>query len=154
MDIKIYRRSTVKTRTPGDLYVNGAYFCHTVEDVVRERDADADGDIDADDVKQFKVYGETAIPAGRYPFVLDLSPKYGPNTMTIKDVPGFTGIRVHSGNTELDTDGCLILGDEFTSDYTIAPGTSRPAVERLRIAVMSAVVRGEHAWITIENGEA
>ena len=149
MDIDLYRRSTVVTRTPGDLYVDGTYFCHTVEDVVRDRDADQDGDIDKDDVKQFKVYGETAIPAGRYPFVLELSPKYGPDTMTIKDVPGFTGIRVHSGNTEIDTNGCLILGDQFTPDYTISPGTSRPAIERLKTVILA--VKGEQVWINIHN---
>ena len=149
MELDLYRRSKVQTRTPGDLSLDGAYFCHTVEDVVRDRDVDLDGDIDVDDVKQFKVYGETAIPAGRYRVVLEHSPKYGPDTLTIKDVPGFTGIRVHPGNTEKDTEGCLILGEDFTPDYTVV--RSRPAVLRLTAAVSTAIIRAEKVWITIHN---
>ena len=149
MELDLYRRSKVQTRTPGDLSLDGAYFCHTLEDVVRDRDVDLDGDIDVDDVKKFKVYGETAIPAGRYPVVLEHSPKYGPDTLTIKDVPGFTGIRVHPGNTEKDTEGCLILGEDFTPDYTVV--RSRPAVLRLTVAVSTALIRAEKVWITIHN---
>ena len=153
MDLDLYRRSTVQTRTPGDLYVDGAYFCHTVEDVVRDRDMDSDGDIDLDDVSKFKIYGQTAIPAGIYPIFLEHSPKYGPDTLTIKNVPGFTGIRIHPGNTELDTHGCLILGEGFAPDYTILGGTSKPAVNRLRIIVGDALSRGEQVWINIHNYE-
>lgn len=152
MELDLYRRSTVQTRTPGDLYIDGAYFCHTVEDIVRDRDVDQDGDVDAQDVKQFKVYGQTAIPAGRYPMVLEHSPKYGPDTLTIKDVPGFTGIRVHPGNTEKDTEGCLILGEDFAPPfYTVV--RSRYAVARLKNTVSPALIRGEKIWITIHNYE-
>lgn len=151
MELNLYRRSTVQTRTPGDLYVDGAYLCHTVEDIVRDRDMDSDGDIDSKDVEQFKVYGETAIPAGRYRLVLENSPKYGPDTLTIKDVPGFVGIRIHPGNTEKDTQGCLILGDDFAADYTIAPGTSRPAVARLKSIISPVIISGVDVWITIHN---
>lgn len=149
MDLDLYRRSSVQTRTPGDLYLDGAYFCHTVEDLVRDRDMDQDGDVDVNDVKKFKVYGETAIPAGLYPVVLENSPKYGPDTLTIKDVPGFAGIRIHPGNTEKDTEGCLILGEDFAPDYTVL--RSRPAVARLTSAVSAAIIRVEKVWITIHN---
>lgn len=138
-------------RTAGNLFIDGRYFCHTVEDVVRDIDVDQDGDIDVTDVVRFKVYGQTAIPAGRYRITLENSPKYGPDCLTVKDVPGFTGIRIHPGNTERDTEGCLVLGYAMAPDHTILYGTTRPAVDDLRAIIKRVIAQGESVWLTISN---
>lgn len=63
-----------------------------------------------DRIAAVKVKGRTCIPVGRYEIVLDMSGKYGPDTLTLKDVPGFRYIRIHAGNDEDDTEGCILPG--------------------------------------------
>ena len=57
-----------------------------------------------------KIKGETAIPTGIYPVYLTYSPKYKKKMPLIDNVKGYSGIRIHSGNTSKDTEGCLIVG--------------------------------------------
>ena len=61
-----------------------------------------------------KVPGLTAIPPGVYQIKDTYSPKYKKNVLQIMDVPGFQGIRIHSGNSADDTEGCLVLGKQRT----------------------------------------
>lgn len=80
--------------TQGVLTVDGVHLCYTLEDVVRDH----------------KIKGETAIPAGTYRVSLEHSGRFGPDTLTINNVPGFEAIRMHGGNTAADTEGCPLLG--------------------------------------------
>lgn len=82
--------------TIGRLYVDDKYFCDTLEDTVRP-----DG---------VKVYGKTAIPAGNYKVELTESPRFRCLMPLICDVPNFSGIRIHAGNSAEDTDGCVLVG--------------------------------------------
>lgn len=151
MEIANYRVLKLPTRTIGEWYVDGGFLCYVIEDIVRDRDADSDGDVDKNDVAAFKVYGQTAIPAGRYRLTLDHSPKYGPDTLTINDVPGFEGIRIHSGNDESHTEGCPLLGYRLGKDATIAFGTTKPAVEDFKAMVKAAIARGETVSLNVYN---
>lgn len=90
----------------GKLYINGKYFCDTLEDVDRGLD---DSMTEADILKQ-KKYGQTAIPTGIYTVLLTYSPKYKKVMPLINNVKGYSGIRIHSGNTSKDTLGCLLVG--------------------------------------------
>lgn len=110
--------------TNGQLYINDDFFCFTLEDKVREQDGVP--------VEKWKIPGETAIPRGVYDVTLEDSPKFGPETITIKKVPGFTGVRVHSGNSPTDTEGCIIVGFRLDPRGLIYPGTTRPAVLELK----------------------
>jgi hypothetical protein len=116
MYLQLYRVRFYTTHTIGQLYIDGELFCFTLEDVVREE----------------KIPNETAIPTGTYEVVLETSPKFGPETVTVKNVPGFTGIRIHAGNTADDTEGCIILGYKLAPNNTIQFGTTRPAVNDLK----------------------
>lgn len=137
----------------GEMLVNNDWLCWTLEDAVREVDFNGDGRVDVSEVAKFKVKGETAIPSGRYRVTLENSPKYGPNTMTINEVPGFTYIRIHPGNSAVDTEGCLLLGmDLEQSSGRIKGGTSKPAVEALKAKVMKVIAAGESVWLTINRG--
>lgn len=143
MELFLSCKERLPTRTISDLSVDGVAFCKVVEDAVRE--------VPGQPVESWKVYGETAIPSGRYRVTLENSSKFGPQTMTINNVPGFTVVRIHSGNTEKDTEGCLIIGYELTPEGTIKYGTTRPAVENLKSLVRDAIAEGENVWITIDR---
>jgi hypothetical protein len=117
-------------------------LCYTLEDEVRE--------IPDVPVADWKIKSATAIPAGRYKVTLEYSKRFGPDTLTINDVPGFEGVRMHAGNTEADTDGCPLLGMEV-DPRGILGGTSKPAVKLLKFVVSDAIKRGEEVWLTINN---
>ena len=90
----------------GKLYINGKYFCDTLEDV----DRGLDDSMTEDDIKEIKVKGQTAIPVGIYTVLLTYSPKYKKIMPLINNVKGYEGIRIHSGNTAKDSLGCIIVG--------------------------------------------
>lgn len=106
MKLTLKRIALRSTYTIGRLYVDGNYFCDTLEDTVR--DLNKDGKFD--NVEK-KVYGKTAIPYGTYEIKWTYSPRFKKYTPQLMNVPSFKGIRIHSGNTSADTEGCLILGE-------------------------------------------
>ena len=61
--------------------------------------------------KRLKVKGMTAIPEGRYQMRFTYSPKFGKRLFQLMDVPLFDGIRIHSGNSVKDTQGCILVGN-------------------------------------------
>lgn len=85
--------------TMGLLFIDGLYFCDTIEDRYRGQE-----------LSKTKVKDETCIPYGVYTVKITYSPKYKKNMPQILDVPYFTGIRIHSGNTAKDSSGCVIVG--------------------------------------------
>jgi hypothetical protein len=102
MTLTVRRETPIQGRTFGVLSLNGVPFCQTLEDQLRE--------IPGVQVADWKVHGQTAIPAGRYPLVLSFSQRFQTVLPEVLDVPGFAGIRIHSGNVIDDTDGCLLVG--------------------------------------------
>ena len=142
MELLLTRLKFYDTHTIGQLYVDGEFFCFTLEDVERE--------VEGKPVASWKIKGETAIPQGRYKVTLELSNRFGPDTLTLKQVPGFDFIRMHSGNTDKDTEGCIILGYKLTDSNIIKFGTTRPAVLDLKGKVRQAL-RTEVVWITIKT---
>ena len=89
----------------GKLYINGVYFCDTLEDTVR--DINHNGKFDNGEAK---VYGKTAIPFGKYSVVYTHSPKFKRKLPLLLNVPQFEGIRIHPGNTAEDSLGCILVG--------------------------------------------
>lgn len=81
--------------TVGALYdETDAFVCYTLEDAIRTT----------------KVYGKTAIPKGIYRLDYTHSGRFGRQLPLLVEVPYFSGIRIHAGNTVEDTDGCLLVG--------------------------------------------
>lgn len=117
MDLYLKRIARKKTYTIGRLYIDREYFCDTIEDAdrgMRQEDAYATN-------KRKKVKGETAIPTGRYQVTLGVQSErfkkkaqyafcngYLPRLL---NVPCFEGILIHIGNTERDTEGCILVGE-------------------------------------------
>lgn len=71
-----------------------------------------------DTIKTIKVYKETCIPYGRYKVILSMSKRFGKVMPELLSVKGFVGVRMHSGNTIYDTEGCILVGTK-SSDGTI-----------------------------------
>ena len=133
-------------RTFGRLLAEDEHkLCYTLEDEVRE--------IPDVPVADWKIKTATAIPAGRYRVTLEYSQRFGHDTLTIHDVPGFTSIRMHAGNTEADTDGCPLLGMEI-DPHGIVGGTSQPAVKLIKFLVREAIKRDEVVWLDVNNLQA
>jgi len=119
------------------------FTCFICEDVLR-------GNGDPKTVAQWKVKGESAIPYGTYTVKRTFSPKYNRQMWEVQNVPGFQGIRIHSGNTEKDTEGCLLFG-EFVSPNYNGVQNSKKAIDTFETLLNSI---GNPAWeLTIEAGK-
>lgn len=106
MRIELVRIAFKDTYTIGKLYVDGKYF----SDVIEDKDRGLDSSMTESEILKNKVKGQTAIPTGHYVINITYSPKYKRMMPLLLDVKGFSGIRIHSGNTAKDTEGCLIVG--------------------------------------------
>lgn len=106
MELLLKRVALKDTYTIGKLYIDGKYFCDTLEDKVR--DLNKDGKFDNG---EHKVYGKTAIPYGTYTVVINYSQHFKRNLPLLLNVPYYEGVRIHRGNTPEDTLGCILLGE-------------------------------------------
>ena len=118
MKLHIVRHAKKPEYTIGRLFVDGKYLCDTCEDVVRVFGVGGAG----------KVSGHTAIPAGTYKVVLSMSNRFKKVLPEVLDVPFFTGIRFHSGNSAADSDGCILVGENKATGKVL---NSRAAMDRL-----------------------
>lgn len=106
MEIKVKRIARKDSYTIGRLYIDDEYFCDTLED----KDRGLKQTDTLEQIKKVKVKDETAIPIGTYKVTLSYSPRFKKILPLIENVKGFDGIRIHSGNTNKDTSGCLLVG--------------------------------------------
>ena len=107
--------------TIGRLFVDEEYFGFTLEDQVREKEGVP--------VTEWKIAGETAIPKGLYRVIIDHSEHFNRDLPHLLDVPGFDGVRIHPGNTDKDTEGCILVGRAWSGGDFIHE--SREAFETL-----------------------
>ena len=110
MNITVERDVFNKDWTQGKLYVNDAFLCYTLEDTDRFLEVGS---------KEDKIKGSTAIPRGVYKLTLSMSNRFKKTLPEVLNVPYFTGIRVHAGNTKDDTDGCILVGLHRTEDGVV-----------------------------------
>lgn len=112
MDLLLKRIDKTKNSTIGQLYVDGKFECYTLEDV--ERDV--------------KIKSETAISKGVYDVKINFSNRFKKQLPILINVPNFEGVRIHPGNTNHDTEGCILVGTTKSKDFI---GNSRTAFNRL-----------------------
>lgn len=99
-----------------------------------------------DEVLEKKVYGQTAIPTGRYLVTMSWSPKFRKTMPLVNAVKGFTGVRLHPGNSSDDTQGCILFG---VNDKIGWISNSRYWTDRVVGMVKAAIERGEKVYITV-----
>jgi len=139
MKLRLLRYSSGFQDSLGLLGVDGEFLCYTLEDEHRE----------------IKVHGETRIPAGTYRITLRLHggfhqryearfPQIHMGMLWIRDVPDFTNILIHCGNTDEDTAGCILVGDTVTQNVTRKGflASSRKAYERIYLLIARAADAG------------
>jgi len=143
MEIEVVRKEFYPECTHGELYIDDEYLCDTLED--QDRDFNKDGDIT--DKGEGKVYGQTAIPRGRYELVLKVSARFGKTLPTILNVHGFSGVLIHSGNTPEETKGCILLGARQKRGRVMS---SRYFMLRFMEFVKPAFEEGEKIYLSVK----
>lgn len=140
MELRVERLWPRENYTVGRLYVNNEFFSNTLEDKIIDKDKSG-----VFDNGEKKVYGESAIPYGKYKVVYNYSPKFGRNLPRLLDVPHFEGILIHPGNTAKDSFGCILVGKNTSKGML---SESRYISDKLNEIIDAAQKRGEE--ITIE----
>lgn len=126
MKLKVERFHKNEICSIGKLYIDGVFFCFTLEDCERE--------IDGEPVELWKIPNITAIPKGEYKIRMTFSNRFQKILPELIAVPGFLGVRIHPGNTAENTEGCILVGDSLNSK-TNSIGYSRAAFNRLFLLI-------------------
>lgn len=136
MELTLNRIFLGSSATIGELYVDREHIADTLEDRVRP-----EGE---------KVYGKTAIPEGTYEVKLTYSPRFKKILPEILNVPNFSGIRIHTGNSSKDTEGCILVGtwDGEKEDWV---GSSKIAFDELMTLLEEATNNKEKVTITVKS---
>ena len=112
MKLLLKRLHRTESSTIGELYVDGVFECYTLEDIERE----------------VKIKSETAISKGTYKVIVTMSNRFKRLLPLLMNVPDFQGVRIHAGNTNHDTEGCILVGQTRSKDFI---GKSRKAFDNL-----------------------
>jgi len=136
--LKIVRKTFGLTFTKGKLFVNNGFQCYTIEDVDRKLEAGG-----------VKVQNETAIPRGIYDVTITMSNHFGKFLPLLLNVPGFEGVRIHSGNSSKDTEGCIIVGSTNDKDSADWIGGSHAAFDLLYPKIKKALSEGQKVTLEI-----
>ncbi len=124
MKLDLIRQELTDSSTIGSLLIDSEFFSFTLEDAVRE----------------VKIPGQTAIPYGSYEVITNYSNRFKRVMPLLLNVPGFSGVRIHNGNTAKDTDGCILLG--FIKDKNFI-GDSKKAFSEFMKKLQSGLKAGK-----------
>ena len=134
-------KSTISELYHGDIKTEN-FICYVLED----KDRGLQQSMSAGEIMTLKVKALTAIPYGKYQIVKTFSNRFQKEMPMLANVKGFEGIRIHKGNTDKDTEGCLIPGLSMGSDTV---GQSTQATEKVYKLIDDALVKKELIYITI-----
>lgn len=149
MELLLKRTAKKQNYTIGDLYIDGQWFSNTLEDT----DRGLTQNMTEEEISKIKVYGSTAIPTGKYKIDMNtVSPKFKNRPWAkqwngklprLKSVPGYEGVLIHVGNTQKDTLGCILVGENKIKGQVI---NSTTTFNKL----MELLTKGEDITITIQ----
>jgi len=119
MVIHVKRLYNTENSTIGEMTIDGIFECFTLEDKERP----------------IKIKSETAIPKGTYKVIINMSNRFKKLLPLLLNVPNFEGVRIHPGNSNHDTEGCILVGRTRSKDYI---GQSRKAFNSLFLKMQKA----------------
>jgi hypothetical protein len=142
LNLKLERKWKKEKYTIGNLYVNGVFFSNVLEDTVRGLRQD----MTPEEIKKIKIHGQTAIPSGRYEIRMTLSARFRRQLPILLNVPGYAGVRIHPGNTDANTEGCLLPGK---NDRVGQVSNSRATMAALQKQIEEAIYQNSKVYIEI-----
>lgn len=150
MELTLLRTRLLPDCTTGRLFEtdagSGGFCCDTLE----PPDRGLSSTMEAGEILKRKAAGRTAIPAGRYRVLITKSPRFGRWLPLLLGVKGFSGVRIHVGNTANDTSGCILVG-QAVEGHPGFIGNSRQTLQGLMRLMTAAQQRGEQLWLTVKN---
>lgn len=141
MKLQLRRRTFTENSTIGSLYIDGQFFCYTLED----KDRGLTQSMSLATILLKKIFGKTAIPYGIYSLILSQSNRFKRELPELLKVLGFKGVRFHRGNWAGDTEGCVIVGFKKSADAVF---DSTNAEKAIMLKLQEAVRKNEE--ITLE----
>lgn len=129
----INRTDYTEESTIGELLWDGIFQCFTLEDTCRHG---------------MKVPGETAIPPGKYEVQVSYSTRFKRDLPILLNVPNFTGVRIHAGNSAKDTSGCILIGKDKSRNWI---GRSKEAFDLLYPKIEAELRKGP-LFLAIHGG--
>ena len=141
MELELTRTVRTNKSTIGELKIDGVFECFILED----KDRGLKQNMTISELSELKIRTKTAIPSGRYEIVISFSQRFQKMLPLLLNVPAFEGIRIHPGNTDADTEGCLLPGKNKALDMVT---NSRVAFKTLFEKIQAAMQR-EKVFITI-----
>jgi hypothetical protein len=142
MKIRVERQIFDDESTIGEMFVDGQEQCFVLEDKVRE--------VPDQPVEEWKIPHLTAIPYGTYKLIINHSQRFNRDLPLLMNVPGFTGVRIHPGNTSQDTEGCLLVGRTKGDEFV---GESRAAFGLLYPKIKAAIDAGDEVTVEIAKAD-
>jgi hypothetical protein len=131
MILELKRKIFTDDSTIGELSIDGKFVCYTLEDKVRDK----------------KIQNVTAIPYGKYEIAITFSNHFQQYMPLLLSVPGYEGVRIHSGNKSTDTEGCILVGSSKSLNFI---GNSRATYKTL-FTKLKATSKIEKIFINITN---
>jgi len=131
MDLLLQRKTEINNTVFGELFINGSFFCYTLEDKIRD----------------VKIKHQTCIPQGSYNIIITYSTRFKELLPLLQNVPNFIGIRIHAGNTIEDTSGCILVGSAIQGERLLY---SKITVNRL-ISKLQSALKKEKVKIEVKN---
>ena len=141
MEITSKRIVRTENSTISEVKINGVFQCFVLED----KDRGLSNGMPLAEIQQIKIHGKTAIPTGRYRVTISFSNRFKKYLPELHEVKGFSGIRIHAGNTSVDTEGCLITGLSHKTDFVFNSKTAFDALMKK----LQAVEKKEMIFITV-----
>lgn len=142
LNLKLERKWKKEKYTIGNLFINGVFFSNVLEDTVRGLRQD----MTPEEIKKIKIHGQTAIPSGRYEIRVTLSARFRRQLPILLNVPGYAGVRIHPGNTDANTEGCLLPGK---NDRVGQVSNSRATMAALQKQIEDAIYQNSKVYIEI-----
>lgn len=139
----VLRKEWSSVSTIGDMLIDNKFYCYTLEDIDRQHNGSSRKLWRRD----LKIAGRTAIPYGKYEIIINWSNKFQCPMPLLLNVPDYEGVRIHAGNTDADTEGCILVGSTQGKDFI---GNSRSTFKSLFPIIREALKVGK-VWITIGN---